>query len=107
MKTLRFEGHSDDTFGEYAETNDDYDNCASGKPIRWRVHSESTGGGLLVYGQHCPEPAMTWGVGVAKLDEDQVVDWPVRMRFDGYKTAMEIDVPDDATVTCVERDDED
>jgi hypothetical protein len=29
MPTLRFEGYSDDTFGEYGHTNDDYDNCAS------------------------------------------------------------------------------
>lgn len=31
MPTLRFEGYSDDTFGEVAYFEDDYDNCASGE----------------------------------------------------------------------------
>lgn len=31
MKALRFYGYSDDTFGEYAATNYDVDNCGSGK----------------------------------------------------------------------------
>jgi hypothetical protein len=29
MPTLRFEGYSDDTFGEVLHTKDDYDNCGS------------------------------------------------------------------------------
>jgi hypothetical protein len=37
MPTLRFEGYSDDTFGEYAHTNNDYDNCASGESIEFLV----------------------------------------------------------------------
>ena len=31
MPTLRFEGSSDDTFGEASHFKDSYDNCASGK----------------------------------------------------------------------------
>lgn len=34
MRTLRFEGYGDDTFGEYGLTRDDVDNCASGTPIQ-------------------------------------------------------------------------
>ena len=34
MKTLRFQGYSDDTFGEYGVTNQDVDNCGSCKPIQ-------------------------------------------------------------------------
>ena len=37
MPILRFEGYSDDTFGEIAHTKDDYDNCASGAPIEYLV----------------------------------------------------------------------
>ncbi len=37
MPILRFEGYSDDTFGEVAHFKDDYDNCASGKPIEYLV----------------------------------------------------------------------
>ncbi len=34
MRKLRFEGYSDDTFGEYGLTGDDVDNCASLEPIQ-------------------------------------------------------------------------
>lgn len=34
MKTLKFMGHSDDTFGEYGATMDDIDNAGSGEPIQ-------------------------------------------------------------------------
>jgi hypothetical protein len=55
MKTLRFEGYSDDTFGEYAVTRDDYDNCASGEPVEFLITAPSLPeAGMVVTGQHCP-----------------------------------------------------
>ena len=44
---LRFEGYSDDTFGEYGVTNDDYDNSASGKPIYSHHGDENELAGLM------------------------------------------------------------
>ena len=34
MRTLKFHGYGDDTFGEYGVTNQDCDNCANEKPIQ-------------------------------------------------------------------------
>ena len=42
MKTLRFMGHSDDTFGEYGTTMDDIDNAGSGDPIQCIVEADGT-----------------------------------------------------------------
>jgi hypothetical protein len=105
----RFEGHSDDTFGEYGVTNDDYDNCASGKPIRWELrHGEDV---VIVFGQHCPEPASGWLIGVARGhdDDDQPLpDWP--MRFERgeypYSPALLIDSPEGTTLRCLERNED-
>jgi len=55
MKTLWFEGSSDDTFGMTQSANaDDYDNGASGEPIEWRVWSPSEDAGIIVTGQFSP-----------------------------------------------------
>lgn len=108
-KTLRFEGYSDDTFGEVT-TRDDVDNAASGNPIMFRVQSPSTLDSLLVFGQYCPGPATGWVIGVGGVAGDVHLPlWP--MRFDRserpYSPALLIDVPDDATVThATENDDE-
>ena len=48
MPTLRFEGYSDDTFGEVLHTKDDYDNLASGRPIEYLVTDPATGLGVVV-----------------------------------------------------------
>ena len=45
MKTLMFEGHSDDTFGELT-TGEDHDNCANNAPIIFKVLSLSAGAGV-------------------------------------------------------------
>lgn len=47
MPILRFEGYSDDTFGEVAHFKDDYDNCASGKQIEYLVLGPATTDALL------------------------------------------------------------
>lgn len=114
-KTLRFEGHSDDTFGEYGVTNDDYDNCASGKPIEYVITSPSSPGvGLVVTGQHCPGSSHSWLIGVASYDPEfndyALPAWPARFVPDLRRAAgqrnpvLEIDVPSDFVLRCLQRD---
>lgn len=116
MKTLRFEGHSDDTFGEYGVTNDDYDNCASGTPIDWIVTAPSQPDvGLVVTGQHCPGLSGSWLVGISSYDPKfhdlAMPSWPARFVPDLSRAAgqrnpvLEVDVPDDFVLRCAQRDD--
>jgi len=107
MKRLIFEGHSDDTFGEYGVTHDDYDNCASGNPIIWEVRGDGTG--LLVHGQYgCGKwPQRVpgcWVIGVQPF-EDNWCGWPMRFELadNGYSPRLIIDAPDDVTIDCLNR----
>jgi hypothetical protein len=106
MKTLRFEGCSDDTFGEYGVTNEDHDNCASGKPIEFLVKAGEEA--LVVRGQYCPGKCGGWLVGVAHwertdADEHHLPDWA--MRFERgerpYSPALIIEAPDDVEIRCL------
>ena len=67
---LRFEGHSDDTFGEVEHFREDYDNCASGEPIEWLVKDSSTGLGVVVTGQFCPGSSGSWMIGVSAYTKE-------------------------------------
>lgn len=115
MKTLIFGGYSDDTFGEITPGGDDFDNCANGKPIEWLVESKSTGESLLVVGQYAPGSAYGWLLGVAPAgpnDEDPIPTWPYRLRPPRgnerpYSPVLEVDVPSDATLRCLQRHEED
>ncbi|TXH46484.1 MAG: hypothetical protein E6Q97_29525 [Desulfurellales bacterium] len=108
MKTLIFEGSSDDTFGEQT-TSDDHDNAGSGKPIRYVV--ESGDDRLMVFGQFAPGKSTGWMIGVAPYDKNMKNDggniplWPMRLAPGDahYSPRLEIDVPDDATIECLER----
>ena len=102
MKTFKFEGYSDDTFGEYGVTNDDVDNCAKNAPIQCDVISSD--GQLSVVGHYwiSPSPHGCWTIGIAPIDEDvKIPAWPVRFKLsdEGYSPSMEIDAPDDAKLT--------
>jgi len=101
-----FEGHSDDTFGEYGQTNDDYDNCASGEPIRYRLATPD-GAGIVVTGMHCypGQVGAGWMIGVETLYEDMPVDWPTTMRpsYEGYRNQLTVEAPDDAELVCLNR----
>jgi len=112
MKTLVFEGYSDDTFGEYGVTNDDHDNCANGDPIVFAVHTganPTVGEGMFVWGLYSPDGAPqatggTWVIGIQQLNEDQPLpDWPMRWKTaeSRYSPRLEIDVPDHITVAYV------
>jgi hypothetical protein len=114
VKTLRFQGYSDDTFGEIDVTHDDYDNCASGKPIEYLITSPSEPHvGLVVTGQHCPNGSDSWLIGVANYDPEYndraMPTWPVRFaaptdpRY-ARAPSLLIDVPDDFVLRCLQRD---
>lgn len=110
MAKLVFQGHSDDTFGEYELTNDDYDCCASGALIVFQV-KDADGNGLNVVGQYggkqwpkdCPG---CWFVGIQPMDEDVAIpNWPMSFELgdNGYSPALTIEAPDGVTVECLNR----
>lgn len=109
MPTLRFEGYSDDTFGEVAHTKDDYDNCASGKPIEYLVLDPSTKLGVVVTGQHCPGNSGSWLIGVANYnpaaDDVDFPRWPMRIEPQNYRNnpSLVIEAPDGVEVHCLQR----
>ncbi len=106
MPKLRFEGHSDDTFGEYDYFHDDYDCCASGRPIVFKLTCGDEG--LFVYGQYNgkdwpDETPGCWMIGIQQLDEDQPLRWPMRFEVGecGYSPALIIEAPDGVEMTCL------
>ena len=115
MKILWFEGSSDDTFGmtrngDDTRSCDDYDNCASGKPIEWRVWSPETDEGLIVVGQYAPGNAEGWLVGVAPAphvdgEEHDIPAWTIRFEAGSrpYSPRLVIEAPADVQVDCLTR----
>ncbi len=103
--TLRFEGYSDDTFGEYAHTNEDYDNCASGKPIEYLVRCGDEG--IVVVGQYAPGKCGGWLIGVASWDPDYndrpIPPWPIRLEPGErpYTPALFVTVPAGFELSCL------
>ena len=98
MKTLKFHGYSDDTFGEYGVTNQDCDNCSNGKPIQCVVDCGERGR-VLVVGQYSSVSmdSGTWLIGLAKVSEyDELPDWNYRYEESdcGYSPALLIDLPE-------------
>lgn len=109
MPQLRFEGNSDDTFGEYGFLRDDFDNCASGHPIDYLVKLNDNEA-MIVRGQYCPGDASGWMIGVARATESDDVpmpQWPMRFELSGmeYSPRLVIDVPEGVVVTCLNEDD--
>lgn len=97
MKTLKFKGYGDDTFGEYNITGTDVDNCASCKPIQCVITAD--GRAVVVTGQYDRFNNGCWDIGISLLYEDKPLpDWAMRIGFEGYSTVLEIDVPDDFTL---------
>lgn len=105
---LRFEGASDDTFGETLQFCDDHDNCASGRPIAYRVTAPD-GQALVVVGQYAPSPCGGWLVGVSTWDPESrdvpLPDWPMHLMRGRvpYSPTLLIDVPDGTTIACLSR----
>ena len=99
MKTLRFSGYSDDTFGEWT-TGIDYDNCASGKPITFKV----TAGRKAVYvtGQYNRKLCGCWDVAVSQVEEGNYPDFPMQISFEAYTAVLEMEVPDETIVEHID-----
>lgn len=96
MRTLRFEGYSDDTFGWTGDdgTGDDHDGCASGSVRVYLIQKD--GHRMLVTGAY-GKGSGCWAVGIAPAEEgDSLPPWPMRWSFEGYSTILEIDAPDGA-----------
>ncbi|MCP4539855.1 MAG: hypothetical protein GY832_22170 [Chloroflexi bacterium] len=105
MKQLRFEGRSDDTFGEMAVFYDDYDNCAADTPIVYRVWTDDDE--LFVVGQYGQKGTPgCWCIGVQALEEKVLANWPMRLensKVVAYSPALIIDAPDGVQIECVGR----
>lgn len=107
MKTLHFEGSSDDTFGMTQDSRaDDFDNCASGEPIDWLLQSSE--GSMIVRGQYCPPGFGGWVIGVGRSDivddDTPLPNWPMRFEHGAreYSPRLVIEVPDDTTWVCLQ-----
>lgn len=106
MKTFCFEGYSDDTFGEYGSTKEDWDNCANGHPFVVSVWSASEKTGLYVWGWYAgkqwpKEAPGCWMIGVQQWDEDIALPrWNIRYSNgeSGYTPSLLLDVPDDTKI---------
>ena len=100
MRVLRFHGYSDDTFGEYGVMDLDWDNCASGKPITFKVTAGKES--LYVTGQYNRLGNGCWDVSVTQVREGDNPTFPIRVFFEVYSTVVEIEVPDDFIVEHVD-----
>jgi len=97
---IKFEGHSDDTFGAYWKGGDvDHDDCANGTVRTIVVKAGDQRMAVTgVYGQGC-----MWSVGIAPIEDDEPMpDWPMTWSFSGYSTVLEVEVPDGFEVTLVQ-----
>lgn len=101
MKTLKFEGGSDDTFGEYGITQEEVDNSSRNSPIQCVISSKE--GSLVVVGHYNIHPNDgCWTIGISLLNEgESMPSWSTRftMRDCNYSPTLEIDVPDDFKLT--------
>lgn len=109
MKTLKFKGYSDDTFGEYGITQDDYDNCATCEPIQCIVDCGEKGR-IMVIGQYSHCDSGCWSIGISKVDEnDTFPNWNYRFENPGNSYSLEllIDLPcSDFTLTWFDNGEE-
>lgn len=108
MKTFIFEGHSDDTFGEYGVTNDDYDNCASGRPIQFSLIQPDKSG-IIVTGIYCNSinRGEGWMIGIENLSEANPFtgECILNPSYKGYRNQLTVSAHDDSVLTCLNRSD--
>jgi hypothetical protein len=101
---LRFEGYSDDTFGEYGRTNQDHDDAARGTVRVYRVSSGEDA--VNVTGQYMgPGGGDGWTIGVQLVDEERPFPpWPIRYCAGSrpYTPALVVEAPADAVVELIE-----
>lgn len=92
---LKFFGYSDDTFGEYGITGQDFDNCGSGKPIQCLVDCKEHGR-VLIIGQYLQNGC--WMAGACKVEgEDIFPDWPISISQSEetpYSVELTVEIPE-------------
>lgn len=91
IKTLVFSGYSDDTFGEWT-TGMDYDNCASMRPITFRI-MDGDKVVLYVTGQYSRHHNGCWEISVCQPAEDDIPDIEMSLSFEGYTAVLTARVP--------------
>jgi hypothetical protein len=97
MKTFRFYGSSDDLFEIEGAIREEI-NCCDGR-ASVQIRSAITEARIRIIGEYI-DPG-TWSMGVSLVDEgDTLPAWPIRLfQKHPYSVALEIDVPDDATLS--------
>jgi len=108
MKTFKFQGYSDDTFGEYEQTDIDYDNCGNGKPIEFELKDKSGKGVRIIglYGNdHINKSRGCWMIAVGAIDEDMPIDWKVTITpsYEGYRNQCVVECPDDIELVLLNK----
>lgn len=98
MRTLKFYGCGDDTFGEYGLTGEDVDNCASCEPIQCVIDCGEHGR-LMAIGQYsrASNGNGCWMVGISKVEEyDEFPDWEIHAGYCAeveYSAELFIEIP--------------
>jgi hypothetical protein len=109
MKQFKFESYSDDTFGEYGITDDDFNSCADDTPISYKL-STPDGTGIIVTGRFSPDTDVSgcWEIGVHAIDDEKPVDWKISMNLaqKAYRNQLIVIAPDDAELICLNRCDD-
>lgn len=97
--TITFEGMSDDTFGWTGfgpGLGDDHDDCGALSVRSFQISHKSLA--LIVTGVY-GAGAPTWSVGIAPVDDNEPLPpWPMKWRFEGYSTILEIECPEDCEI---------
>ncbi len=99
-KTFKFWGASDD-LAYWSDGKNDDEIGAFEKGTNFLLKSAVAEQRLRVTVLYAPGDGGTWMVGVSQVDEDDAVPpWPLRMaREHDYSLRLEIDCPDDTTLT--------
>ena len=111
MKKLRFEGYSDDVFGE-EETGITIDSYRSDSPLCFLLESKEENSKLVISGSYSPYLTTghgCWNLSVCQAEEDYPIpDWNIRIKQSAetkYTPAILLDVPDDTTIKKLDEED--
>lgn len=114
MKTLIFQGYSDDTFTE-TTTGESFDNCSNGVPIQFKVMMRD-GSGIIVTGCYGTSTLRgdrvlgvnCWMIGVQSIHESKPVDWKITIEpsFDRYRNRLTVEAPDESILSLINKEPE-
>lgn len=113
MPVLRFEGDSDDRFGEVEFFDHQFDNCGNGQAVEYLVLGPQVDAqpqeGLVVSGQF-GRHGSGWSVSVTNYDPEGVdaamPRWPMRIEpqhyRNGFQPSLVIEAPDGVSIRCLQ-----